>query len=162
MHVYTWYITIIPIPFASVFQDVECGWVHYFSLFHVQFLMQLYLLPFIQPDSDSVHNQEPITASIHKPQQLITSQQPLNQLEQYILAINRLERKGSWTVVNITYIKQVWLFCTCHFIPVACHSIFFALYTQTNACNFYRTKSDLNVLGRWDNLNSTSTRRSPY
>ena len=83
---YLVHITIIPIPLVLYSN----------ALFQIQFLMQLYLLPFIQPDSDSGHNQEPITASVcsHSDSyQLIVTL--LSNYRNYILAINRLDQKES-------------------------------------------------------------------
>jgi len=103
---YLVHITIIPIPFASVFRDVECI-IFSHSVFNA----------FVSPAFHSAWlrfcAQLQVSATHSDSYQLIITvlSNHWTKLEQYSYTsyINRLDRKDSWTVINITYTRQVWL-----------------------------------------------------
>ena len=105
---YLVHITIIPIPFASVFRDVEC-------IIFSHSVFNAFVSPALHSAWLRFGAQLQVSATISDSYQLIiivlSNHVHWTKLEQYIaiLAINRLDRKDSWTVIDITYTRQVWL-----------------------------------------------------
>jgi len=160
---YLVHITIISIPLASVFQCIIPNTVFnavVSSAFH-----SAWFWFWAQP---GVHDCKCLQATVIATNS--SSHFSATTETIIILAINRLDQKESWTVISITYKRRrsaYFVLATSFHLPVnLLWQHFVALYTWTIAllqfqC-FFHTKSNLNVLGRWGNLNNTSARRSPY
>ena len=159
---YLVHITIIPILLASVFQCIIPNSVYNAVVspaFH-----SAWFWSWAQPGAHNYKCPQAIVIATNSSSHFSAT------TETIILAINRLDQKESWTVISITYKRRrsaFFVLATSFQLPVnLLWQYFVALYTWTIVFLqfqfFFHTKSNLNVLGRWGNLNNTRARRSPY